>query len=225
MTIRHIQDLVDRQAQRWEKEQLAAKGKQDGPSVSIHRFPSSGATEIGRRVAEALDFGFFGKEIVEEIAREENIRQSLVANLDEHFRTAIERHILDGFSSDSFNETDYLKDLVHVVSHIGHRGNAVILGRGSAFILPKATTLRVLLTAPLENRVAWYTKKTGLPVADAEAILKKEESNRSEFLKRDFSVESISPSDFDLCLDTATFGIEGTADLIVAATNKRFSIG
>jgi cytidylate kinase len=224
MSIRHIQDLVDPQAQRWEKERLASKGKQDGPSVSIHRFPSSGATAVGRRVAETLDFGFFDKEIVEEIAREENIRQSLVANLDEHFRTAIERHILDGFSSDSFNETDYLKDLVHVVSHIGHRGHAVIVGRGSAFILPKETTLRVLLTAPLQKRVEWYAKKTDLPVADAEAILKKEESSRSEFLKRDFSVEAINPVDFDLCIDTATFGINGASELIVAAAKKRFSL-
>lgn len=224
MTVRNIQDLVDRQAQRWEKERLAAQGGHDGPTVSIHRFPSSGATEIGKRVAEALDFGFFDKEIVEEIAGEENVRSTLVANLDEHFRTAIERHILDGFSSQNFNESDYLKDLIHVVSHIGHRGNAVIVGRGSAYILPKETTLRVLLTAPLEARTGWYAAKANLSPADAEAILKKEEKSRLEFLKRDFSVDTVNPGDFDICIDTETFGLDGASDLIVAATRKRFGL-
>ncbi len=224
MPVRNISDLVDRQAQRWEKERLANQGSHEGPTVSIHRFPSSGATEIGKRVAEALDFGFFDKEIVEEIAGEENVRSSLVANLDEHFRTAIERHILDGFSSQSFNESDYLKDLVHVVSHIGHRGNAVIVGRGSAYILPKETTLRVLLTASLEARTGWYAAKANLPAADAQAILEKEEKSRLEFLKRDFSVESVNPGDFDICIDTETFGLDGAAELIVAATRKRFNL-
>lgn len=224
MPVRNISELVDRQAQRWEKERLANAGNHEGPTVSIHRFPSSGATEIGKRVAEALDFGFFDKEIVEEIAKEENVRSSLVENLDEHFRTAIERHILDGFSSDSFNESDYLKDLVHVVSHVGHRGNAVIVGRGSAYILPKETTLRVLLTASLEARTAWYAAKANLPAADAGAILEKEEKSRREFLKRDFSVESIEAGDFDICIDTETFGIEGAAALIVEATRRRFSL-
>lgn len=225
MSVRNIQNLVETQAGRWEQERLEAKGKQEGPTISIHRFPSSGATEIGKRVAEALGFGFFDKEIVEEIAAEEDIRESLVANLDEHFRTAIERHILDGFSSKSFTESDYLRDLVHVISHVGHRGNAVIVGRGSAFILPRETTLRVLLTAPLERRTEWYATKANLKPNDARAILEKEEKSRREFLKRDFSVESIGPGDFDLCLDTETFGLDGASELIVAATKSRFAIG
>lgn len=222
MAVHNIQQLVDAQVGLWEKERLAAKGKQEGPTVSIHRLPSSGATEIGKKVSELLGFGFFDKEIVEEIAKEENIRESLVANLDEHFRTAIERHILDGFSSKSFNESDYLKDLVNVVSHIGHRGNAVIVGRGSAFILPKETTLRVLLTAPLADRVGWHAKKTGIDIADVEKILEMEEKSRLKFLKQDFGIDQIRPQDFDICIDTATFGIEGTADLIATAARKRF---
>jgi len=224
MAARNIQELVDAQVGLWEKERLASKGKQEGPTVSIHRLPSSGATVIGKKVSELLGFGFFDKEIVEEIAKEENIRESLVANLDEHFRTAIERHVLAGFSSKSFSESDYLKDLVHVISHVGHRGNAVIVGRGSAFILPKETTLRVLLTAPLEDRIQWHTAKTGIDAADVEKILEMEEKSRLEFLKQDFGVSAIRPSDFDICIDTATFGIDGAADLIATAARKRFGM-
>ena len=69
MAARNIQELVDAQVGLWEKERLAAKGKQEGPTVSIHRLPSSGATVIGKKVSELLGFGFFDKEIVEEIAK------------------------------------------------------------------------------------------------------------------------------------------------------------
>ena len=224
MAVRNIQELVDAQVGLWEKERLASKGKQEGPTVSIHRQPSSGATVIGEKVSELLGFGFFDKAIVEEIAKEENIRSSLVENLDEHFRTAIERHVLSGFSSKSFSESDYLKDLVHVISHVGHRGNAVIVGRGSAFILPKETTLRVLLTAPIENRVQWHAEKTGIDTADVQKILEMEEKSRMEFLKQDFGIEAVRPEDFDICINTATFGIEGAADLIADAARKRFAI-
>ena len=148
-----------------------------------------------------------------------------MTNLDEHFRTAIERHILSGFSTKSYNESDYLKDLVHVVSHIGHRGNAVIVGRGSAFILPKETTLRILLSAPMADRVGWHAQKTGFAEADVQQILEMEEKSRLEFLTRDFGIKSIRPEDFDLCIDTATFGIDGAVDLIEAATRKRFANG
>ena len=53
----------------------------------------SGGTELGRRVADKLELGFFAIAIVEQMGRELGIHRPLVASLDKHLRSVIDRYV------------------------------------------------------------------------------------------------------------------------------------
>jgi cytidylate kinase len=223
MSSHSIGQLVESQARRWEKAKLDAQRKEPAPSVAISRLPYSGATEIAEKLALRLEYGLFGREIVDQIASEEGISRNLVSGLDEHVENAIERHILDGFRHRKFSEEDYLRDTVRIVTTLGLRGHTVIVGRGSACILPAERTLRVLVVAPREWRLARLQQIHELGEAEAEERLTHEDAGRVEFWKRSFQVDVTDAGLYDVVVNAGTLSIDGATDLVEAAFKHRFN--
>ena len=115
MSQRGLADLVDRQVHRWHSSQRDRR-PQHSSCIALSRLPHSGAGELARIVAEKLDYGLFGVEIVDRIARERGIQRQLVAELDEHVRSGIDRYVLDSFHRRSFVESDYLRHVVRTIA-------------------------------------------------------------------------------------------------------------
>jgi cytidylate kinase len=216
-----IEDIVDRQMRRWDYEQRQAPIPK-APCVAISRQRGSGGAELGRRVAERLDYGFFDREIVEQVAREAKVQRGLVAGLDEHVRSTIDRYVMDAFLLRSFKESDYLRRLVHVVATLGERGHAVILGRGATFILPADQALRVRVVAPRALRVERVAERRKLAPEQAAEEVDRKDAQQRAFLTHDFGVDPEDPTLYDLVVNTGTLGVEAAADLVVAALERRF---
>lgn len=217
-----IGELVEQQARRWQKAHEDAIQKAPKPSVAMSRLPYSGATELATKLGAKLDYGIFGREIVDQISAEEGVSKSLVAGLDEHVETRIERHILDGFRHRNFTESDYLRDAVRIVSTLGLRGHTIVLGRGGACILPEENTLRVLVVAPEAWRLERVAKAHGVSADEAAERLAHEDKGRAEFWKQHFGVDHTDPRLYDVVVNTGTLTIDGAADLVEAAFNQRF---
>lgn len=228
MTPHSLEMLVDRQLLRWE---AAEKGFAQRPtptlprvvpSIAISRLPHSGGGALGRRLAETLDYGLFGRELIEEIEREKGVQHSLLAGLDERIRGAIDRYVLDTLRRDSFTESHYLVHLVRTLRTLGERGMVVVLGRGACHILPPERALRVLVVAPRAFRLERLARTRGLSQADADAVLADEDAQRRAFLKHHFGVTADDPLDYDLVLNTGTVGLDAAARIVVEALSDRF---
>ncbi|MBM4266773.1 MAG: cytidylate kinase-like family protein [Deltaproteobacteria bacterium] len=222
MASHSVNQIVEEQARRWERVNQGAAKRPAKPCVAVSRLPYSGATELAQKLAIRLDYGVFGREIVDEIAKSEGIGKDLVAGLDEHVETAIDRHVLDGFRHRRFNETDYLRETVRIVTTLGMRGQTVIIGRGSASILPAESTLRVMVVSPFEARRDRFAKIRAVRADEATERLRREDEGRREFWKHNFSVEHVDPGMYDLAVNTTTLTIDGAVDLVEAAFRRRF---
>ncbi len=174
-------------------------------------------------LAERLDYAFFGVEIVDRIARQTGIQQELVAGMDERVRSAIET-MIDGLRNRPapFSESDYVARIVRVIATLGEGGSAVIVGRGSAYVLGPTQALRVLVVAPREERVERLAKRYDLPLAEASARLEREDANRRQFVERSFHVDPDDASLYDLSLNTGSFGIDGAVDLVEEVLARRW---
>jgi cytidylate kinase len=221
-TPRSLDALVEHQVRRWDIERRPGMPRPRGPCVALSRQPGSGGASLGRRIAEWLDYGFFGIEIVDQIAREQGIQRRLVTGLDEHLRGVIDRYVADAFRSRPFTEGDYLQHVVRTVATLGERGMAVILGRGAAFILPPEQALRVLVVAPTPARIERLVKARGLSTEEGVKRLEQEDDDRLAFLRHHFGVEADDPRLYDLVVNTGTFGIDAAAALVVEALRRRF---
>ena len=220
---RSLEELVDRQVRLWEAERRVHTPPPRGPCIALSRLPGAGAAELGKRVAELLDYGFFGIEIVDQIARELGVQHRLVAGLDERVSTVIDRYVADAFRARPLTENDYLRAVVRTVATLGERGRAVVLGRGAPYILPPSRALRVFVVAPREARAARIAREEGLSPGEAEETLAQRDAERLRFLRHDFGVEPDDPTLYDLVVNTATLGLEASAALVIDALRRRFS--
>jgi cytidylate kinase len=221
MPSQSIQQLVAKQGLRWAQSRPESN-QRFRPCVAISRMPYSGAHDVGGRVAARLDYGFFAREIVDEIAKEEGVRRDLVAGLDEHVSNAIERHVLDSFRHRKFTESDYIRGVSRVVSTLAHRGAAVMLGRGAACIVNSEQALRVLIVAPTEWRRARLVEIRKISEDEATERLRIEDQERAEFHRRSFNFEQDDPTNYDLVVNTGFLGTSTAASIICETLHRRF---
>lgn len=212
----HLDELVERQTQRWRAAQAAPGRPEPRRCVAISRLPHALGEELGQKLAEKLDYGFFGIEIVDQIARERGVQRELVANLDEHMRSGIERWVVDSFRGHSFRESDYLRGVVRVVGTLGERGMAVIFGRGAPFILGADRALRVLVVANDDVRARRLAQTHGFPLDEARARLRSDDAERLAFL-RNFVADPDDARHFDLVVNTGSLGLDDGVRLVAEA--------
>jgi cytidylate kinase len=215
--------MVSRQVRRWALQEERFKAPEIARCVALSRQPGSGAVELGKLVADDLRFGFFGAELVDQIARASHVHPHLVANLDERLRGAIERFVRDGIRVREYDESHYYEALMRVLGTFAERGMAVLLGRGAPYVLPKDRTLRVLVVASEPYRLARLQTETGLDPESTRGRLIREDQQRQRFIEHYFGVCPDDPTLYDLVVNTDTLGIPNAASLVTRAYQRKFS--
>ena len=211
-------DLIEQQIKRWELARQRAP-EVVRPCVALSRLPGTPAVELGQRVAERLGYGFFGIELVDEIARTQGVSRYIVEQLDERVRTGLDRWLLDTFRGSSWTEKEYLHNVGRVVSALAEKGAAVIVGRGATFLLRAEQAFSVQVIASRESREHRLAEARGIDAKEARASLADEERERLRFL-REFAEDPNDPLHFDLVVNTDRRTVEDWADLIADAVER-----
>jgi cytidylate kinase len=115
--------------------------------------------------------------------------------------------------------------LIEVLLSLAARGRSVIVGRGSPYVLPAATTLRVRLFAPPEDRIAFVSHERQIPRTEAARFVELNDRQRAQFVRLHFQRDSSDVHNYDLALNTAQFSIEQCANLIVDALQTKSQEG
>jgi cytidylate kinase len=221
MAVDPLAELFGRQASRWAIEGRAGMPKLRGAVVSISQQPFSGGDEIAARVSEWLDYGLFGLETLREIARNPALRAQLAADLDADLLRTIETRVQPLF--EALDETE-LRDLARVLSTLGERGMAVVVGNGALSILPRERTLRVLVVAPREERVRRAIERLAQDGEQAARHVEQEDAARLAFLRDRLGLGSAGDDAtlYDVVLNTELLSFHAAAALIVDALRRRF---
>lgn len=194
-----------------------------GPCVSIARSPQGGGRELSARVAAFLDYGLFGAEEVNEIASSWSMRGRLAEGLDDGALRRVEERAAKAVQcKDAVARAD-VQRAAEVVSLLGERGMAVLLGRGSTALVPTERALRVLVVAPFEVRVERLATSQGIDHEQAENLLKEAEEHRIRFWRDCFGRELYEPAEYDLVLNTEWLAPDAGAALVIDALRRRFS--
>jgi len=217
---RRIDSLLHHQLARWEE---AARSAVPRPCVAFASLPGAGGTELGRRVADRLGFACFAREIVDQIAERRGIPEEVLHALDGRVRSAVDRYFTDSFQDQRFTEDEFLKEVERFVVPLARRGSAVFVGRGTAFLLAREPSLRVLVVGPLEFRVERFARERGLSTEAARDALRAEDEARSGFIRHHFHERMDDPGAYDLAVNVATLGLDDTAADLVDVYRRRFA--
>lgn len=212
------------------KDILSGKDKsipisQELPIITISRESGSGGRPIAHLVAKMLGkpWEVYHKQIIEEMAKETKLQKDLIKEIDEHRIPFIEEVVADFFGKKYVTLSNYYKHLVKIISAIGHRGYAVIVGRGANYLLPHALKVRVI--CEMQQRIKWIMEYEKMTKAQAIKRIEDSDEHRYDFEKTLYQHDIRKAHHYDLVIRTGPrLGIEAAADLIVFAAKKRFKL-
>ncbi len=226
-----VEQLVNRMVLTWERRQRseeeteAQEEPRQSPVITISRDHATGqGRQLAQMVASRLGFEVVGRDLVEAIAAEARVRQQVVESLDEHVRSKIQEYITGEFESGGMTGSEYLSHLSRIVLTLGQHGRVIIVGRGAQFILDPHRTLRVRLTAPLEERIRQVARKRQITERDARAEILFEDSQRAAFCHQHFNRDIARPEEYDLILNYSTLHLELCAEIVERAFRSRFNL-
>lgn len=194
------------------------------PVITISReFASMGRT-IAQNVAKKLNIEILDRDIVAEAARRMNMTIPEISHLDEHpgyNRFFMRRTYLFNFGV--YNSSEKLFEVErNVIEDYAEKGNCIIVGRCAESILrQRENMLRVYIYAPFETRLRHCMEDLQIGGREeSEADIRRVDEARNAYRRR--HAFSGNPYDnFDLIINSGTFGIEGSANLIAEVAKKQ----
>lgn len=212
------------------------------PVVTVSRQFGAGGNAVGRLLARRFGAEYLDRDVVFEAARRAGIPEAIAYELDERtpgwvtrlgmaLVAAYPEAIIPDMSGEAAvpGDEDRVAGLTRdVIVEAADRGNAVIVGRGGAFVLrDRPTVLHVQLVASLEARVRYCrmrVEELDVPEPPDDASLARlcegVDAARSDYLRRHFGVDWRDPAHYHLILDTGRLGLETTAALIATAAER-----
>ncbi|HJD32452.1 MAG TPA: cytidylate kinase-like family protein [Candidatus Eisenbergiella stercorigallinarum] len=143
--------------------------------ITISREFGSGGRELGKRLADALGFAYYDREIVSSIAEKCDLDEGYVENVLRKGLT-INVPVTFGhtfyFYSDpaSENELKVLNTQQQIIRELAQRGDCVMVGRCSGVILEKENPLRLFVYADME----WKVKRCRERASESERLTDRE---------------------------------------------------
>ncbi|MCM2257054.1 MAG: cytidylate kinase-like family protein [Vicinamibacteria bacterium] len=210
--------IVEEQCHRWD---LVHHDAEDTgprrPVVTLSRQHGAGGAELAGRLARVVGLDLFDRELVHQIAESAHLRDSVVQALDDRDRQVLEDWLVSLVSDSYLSPASYRFHLTRVLGAIARHGGAVVLGRGAHLVLGPHEAVRVLVVAPIEDRVRTVARRDGIDATEARHRIDQVEAARREFLQRHFRTDFADPTCFDLVLNTGALGMEGAFDVLRSA--------
>jgi cytidylate kinase len=182
--------------------------------ITISRQYGAGAMALGKQLAEKYAYTFASREIVQGIADKAKVSTDFVLSVEKEAGTKLSRFMTRIISSrgivnkllrdDSgyIDEKLYLDYLVLTVVQIADEGNAVIMGRGSQYILKThPDAYHILLVDDLENRIKRVEKREKVSRDSAARIVSHEDKRRLSLYHRLGKQDYDSPALYHMVLN------------------------
>ena len=192
--------------------------------ITIDRPYASGGSEIGKKLADALDYKLFDWNILTEAAKSMGIPQIYINSLDE---TSSGSFIFN-LSKTAKNEKSLpmAEKLFamekRIIEKAADEGGCVIVGRAAGYILRnRKDCLRVFLHADYESRIQRVIKKVGLTRAEAVNNIRKIDKHRKSFYDSVTEWKWGNLEFFDVCLASDKLGIEYCIKLLTEAVKAK----
>jgi cytidylate kinase len=206
------------------------------PVITVARLFGAGGSDVAAIVAERLGAEVVDKSLIAEVARRLDVQTGDVEAEDEHPSRLVDRLVRamtpmalefgaawdPPYVDPAFDpRTAVIKLTREVIVEVARRGNAVIVGRGGAFVLADMPgALHVFLCAPLEQRVATVMTRFGLSDEEARRRVHETDVNRAAYARQLYGADWHDPVHFDLVLNTGRLGYQACAEIVLSTAAR-----
>ena len=202
--------------------------------LTVSRLYGSGGSEVADLVAKKLGWALLDNAVVDAVAARMGLsvaevrdREERVPSLVERLTSAMAMGSQEWMSplADAKRPTD--EQLIEVTRHIIDeaiaRGPLVVVGRGTQEMLAeREDTLHVFCYAPRKALIARTMQRESMSVEEAARLVDETNRQRDQWVRLHWERDRRAHENYDLSVNTERLGIQGAADLIVAAARIRF---
>lgn len=192
--------------------------------ITIGRQYGSGGHDIGKQLAEELNVPFYDKALLERAAKDSGLCQEIFENHDEKptnsflYSLVMDTYSL-GYTTSSFSEMPLNHKIFlaqfDAIKNIAKEGPCVIVGRCADYALADfPNVVNVFLHADMQDRVVRIARRHDLTDAKAKDLIIKTDKRRASYYNYYTSKKWGDAAGYDLSLNTATLGIDGTIHMI-----------
>lgn len=202
--------------------------------ITISREFGSGGRELGKRLAEALGYAYYDREILSMLAKQTDLNEDyLERTLEENSLTNLYPitigqtfSIMPNYFADQ--STALLTKQTNLIKTLAAKSNCVIVGRNADIILRDQNPLRIFVHADMEARIARCRRRD---TDDANLTDKQFEKKINQIDKNRSKTHSIlSPykwgdrRGYELCINTTAITIKDVVPSLSAYAEKWFEI-
>jgi cytidylate kinase len=177
--------------------------------LAISREYGSGGREIGRRVAERLNYGYVDKErLFLDLDRVGRRWGQAARELDEVCPTFWERH--------DWQYHGYITQLESLILDYAAADRVVIIGRGAFLLLQEVPfCLKVRLVAPVEVRLERIMVQESLSREEAEELMARVDRDRACYLQANYGKAWDEEGSYDCVFNTGSLTYDQVVELLV----------
>ncbi len=192
--------------------------------ITIERRYASGGNEIGKRLAEALGYKLYDRNILLEASQKLGIPYYNIEGIEESGAGGVlfnlYRTPLGGLSDNKdlpVADKLFLEEK-RIIEEAAKEGNCVIVGRASGYVLREwENNLRVFIYAEHDKRIQRAIEREGIQRSEAEAALKMNDKRRKSFYNSVTNQEWTDPKCYDIYMNAGKLGIDLCVQILMEA--------
>lgn len=199
--------------------------------ITIARQYGSGGREIGERVADILGIPLIDKELIKDAAASGELNEEIIRSADESAANSLLYTLAMGSnmlgSSIHFGYKMPINDKLFLlqseaIKQYASRGSCVIIGRCADYVLREEPGLfRIFIYGDLDHRQERVKERhPEIKSTQVIDIINKTDKRRASYYNFYTGNKWGKYDNYDMAINSSTFGIDETARLIAAAVNK-----
>ena len=203
--------------------------------ITVSRLYGSGGSEVAAVTAKLLGWSLLDNAVVDAVATRMGLSAAEVRDREERVPSLVERltsamamgsqEWVSPMAAAAKRPTD--EQLIEVTRHIIEeaiaRGSVVVVGRGAQEMqAEREDSLHVFCYAPRKALIARTMQREGVSAEEAARLVDSTNKERDQWVRLHWERDRRALENYDLSVNTERLGIQGSAQLIVAAARIRF---
>ena len=202
--------------------------------ICISRSTASGGSHVGIELAEKLNIDYLDSKIIAKMIRTleitedlkdttDNIPSAETPNLEEELLSARHQsgigrfvHMRNRYHGLNMRDASFFR-MSEILIELAKKQDFVIVGRAAdrIFTSNRIPHISIFITAPLESRVKRVQAIHDCDARTARRILKADDNVHAKYYNYYTGLKWGDANNYDLCLNSASYGIDGCVDLIM----------
>lgn len=192
--------------------------------VMIEREFGSAGTEIGKRLAAECGMNFYGREILEEVAKKLNTSVERIEQYEENTKGSFLYSVamlgrMDLGENTFLSGEDYIYlEEQNVIQQLSQNGPAVFMGHCAGKALEENKgVLKVFIHADAEEKKKRIEEEYRIQENQIDSVMRKFDKKRSNYYLANTNQKWKDLENYDVVLNSGVLGVDGCVKMLKAA--------